>query len=302
MWAPTQHHGATRRRALIDQHVPTAMLMVREMPAMACRRRRTPRTSSACNDRPGQPPVRTRACRPQSNPARGPGRRPAPQRRRSGAALRPPASGLQGSLPLSWPSRCWTQPRCASFSQKKSRASSQRDCGGSAGHDGPVGTRNGRACFLVGADRKLIRYDPVGRRTQSCAAACVSWPMSAARFGCRRLFILLRREGQTLGINRIHRLYREEGLSVRERRARCKAAGTLASILVEAKANARCSLDFVQDQFANGQSSASSTSSTTSPRCVWARSPTPRSQDVASFTISPPSSATWRSGDARQRQ
>src|SRR5476651_2314513 len=39
------------------------------------------------------------------------------------------------------------------------------------------------------------------------------------RFGYRRLFILLRREGEPSGINRIYRLYREEGLAVRKRRA-----------------------------------------------------------------------------------
>ena len=73
------------------------------------------------------------------------------------------------------------------------------------------------------------------------------------RFGYRRLFILLRREGEPSGVNRIHRLYREEGLSVRKRRARRKAVGTRAPILVEARANARWSLDFVHDQFANGR-------------------------------------------------
>ncbi|BAR54370.1 putative transposase [Bradyrhizobium diazoefficiens] len=45
------------------------------------------------------------------------------------------------------------------------------------------------------------------------------------------------------GINRIYRLYREEGLTVRKRRARRK----------EARPNARWSLDFVHDQFANGR-------------------------------------------------
>ena len=73
------------------------------------------------------------------------------------------------------------------------------------------------------------------------------------RFGYRRLFILLRREGEPSGINRIYRLYREEGLTVRRRRARRRAVGTRAPILVEAKANARWSLDFVHDQFACGR-------------------------------------------------
>ena len=73
------------------------------------------------------------------------------------------------------------------------------------------------------------------------------------RFGYRRLFVLLRREGERSGLNRIHRLYREEGLTVRKRRARRKAVGTRAPILVEARPNARWSIDFVHDQFAGGR-------------------------------------------------
>ena len=61
--------------------------------------------------------------------------------------------------------------------------------------------------------------------------------------------MLLRREGDPSGINRIYRLYSEEGLTVRKR----KALGTRASILVEARPNARWSLDFVHDQFACGR-------------------------------------------------
>lgn len=48
-------------------------------------------------------------------------------------------------------------------------------------------------------------------------------------------------------------LYREEGLSGRKRKGRRHAVGTRASILVEAKANARWSLDFHHDQFACGR-------------------------------------------------
>ena len=73
------------------------------------------------------------------------------------------------------------------------------------------------------------------------------------RFGYRRLFVLLRQQGEPSGINRIYRLYREEGLTVRKRRARRRAVGARAPILVEARPNARWSLDFVHDQFACGR-------------------------------------------------
>lgn len=39
------------------------------------------------------------------------------------------------------------------------------------------------------------------------------------QFGYRRLFVLLRREAEPSGINRTYRLYREEGLTVRKRKA-----------------------------------------------------------------------------------
>src|SRR6202142_1616127 len=50
-----------------------------------------------------------------------------------------------------------------------------------------------------------------------------------------------------------YRLYREEGLTVRKRRARRRAVGSRAPILVESKPNARWSVDFVHDQLACGR-------------------------------------------------
>jgi putative transposase len=76
--------------------------------------------------------------------------------------------------------------------------------------------------------------------------------MNAVGSAIRRLFILLRPEGEQSGINRIHRIYRE-GLAVRKRRARRKAIGARLPIRVEATPNARWSPDFVHDQFANGR-------------------------------------------------
>ena len=73
------------------------------------------------------------------------------------------------------------------------------------------------------------------------------------RPGQPRLFVLLRQEGEPSGINRIYRLYREEGLTVRKRRARRRAVGSRAPILVESKPNARWSVDFVHDQLACGR-------------------------------------------------
>jgi len=110
-----------------------------------------------------------------------------------------------------------------------------------------------RACRIAGADRKMVRYQTQRAPDTVLRGRLRELANERRRFGYRRLFVLLRREGEASGINRIYRLYREEGLTVRKRKARRKAVGTRAPILVEARPNARWSLDFVHDQFANGQ-------------------------------------------------
>ncbi len=116
-----------------------------------------------------------------------------------------------------------------------------------------MGLSERRACTIVGADRKMIRYRSCRSPETELRERLRELANERRRFGYRRLFILLRREGEPSGINRIYRLYREEGLTVRKRRARRRAVGTRAPILVEARPNARWSLDFVHDQFACGR-------------------------------------------------
>jgi transposase InsO family protein len=110
-----------------------------------------------------------------------------------------------------------------------------------------------RACTIVAADRKMIRYCPRRPPDTELRARLRELANRRRRFGYRRLFILLRDQGEPSGVNRIYRLYREEGLAVRKRRSRRKAVGTRAPILVEARPNARWSLDFVHDQLACGR-------------------------------------------------
>jgi putative transposase len=110
-----------------------------------------------------------------------------------------------------------------------------------------------RACVVVQADRKMVRYRSRRAPDTELRERLRGLAAERRRFGYRRLFVLLRREGEPSGKNRIYRLYREEGLAVRKRRSRRRAIGARAPILVEAKANARWSLDFVHDQLAGGR-------------------------------------------------
>ena len=110
-----------------------------------------------------------------------------------------------------------------------------------------------RACSVLAADRKMIRYRSRRPPETELRERLRDLANERRRFGYRRLFILLRREGEASGINRIYRLYREERLGVRKRKGRKRAIGVRAPLLVEARPNARWSLDFVHDQMANGR-------------------------------------------------
>jgi transposase InsO family protein len=110
-----------------------------------------------------------------------------------------------------------------------------------------------RACHLVGADRTMIRYR--GQRPDDAALRERMRVLAGERrrFGYRRLHVLLRQEGLVVNRKKTERLYREERLTVRRRRGRKKATGTRAPILVEARPNARWSVDFVHDQLVTGR-------------------------------------------------
>ncbi len=115
------------------------------------------------------------------------------------------------------------------------------------------GVSERRACSIIKADRKSVRYRSCRQPDTALRERLRALAVERRRFGYRRLFVLLRREGEPSGKNRIYRLYREEGLTVRKRRSRRRAIGTRAPILIEARPNARWSLDFVHDQFATGR-------------------------------------------------
>ena len=83
----------------------------------------------------------------------------------------------------------------------------------SSGHDGPVGTAG-----LLSCRRGIARWSSYrSRRAPDTELRTQLRDLANARrrFGYRRLFILLRQDGERSGVNRVYRLYREEGLTVR---------------------------------------------------------------------------------------
>lgn len=73
------------------------------------------------------------------------------------------------------------------------------------------------------------------------------------RFGYRRLYILLRREGFAVNRKRVYRLYTQEGLTVRRRKRRRRVPRGMPRLPAPTRINARWSLDFVLDVLDDGR-------------------------------------------------
>jgi putative transposase len=116
-----------------------------------------------------------------------------------------------------------------------------------------LGMSERRACRVVGADRKSMRYRPTQPDDAELRARLRELAAERRRFGYRRLHILLRRDGVLINRKKTQRLYREEGLTVRRRRCRKRAVGARAPAPVLALPNQRWSLDFVHDQLVTGR-------------------------------------------------
>jgi putative transposase len=101
-----------------------------------------------------------------------------------------------------------------------------------------------RACGLVGLDRSTCRYQARRADWPELRERLRALAAERRRFGYRRLYILLRREGYCVNLKRIYRLYRHEGLAVRRRARRRRIARGL-PLATPARMNDRWSLDFL---------------------------------------------------------
>jgi putative transposase len=110
-----------------------------------------------------------------------------------------------------------------------------------------------RASRVIGKDRSSIRY--VSTRPDGAALRERLKELAAERrrFGCRRLHVLLRRDGVLVNRKKLQRLYREEKLTVRRRGGRKRALGERRPMDIPLAPNQRWSLDFVSDQMTDGR-------------------------------------------------
>ena len=111
-----------------------------------------------------------------------------------------------------------------------------------------------RSCQLISLNRKSCRYRK--RRTdKELIQRLYQLAVAHPRFGYRRIHALLEREGITVNLKRIHRLWKQERLSLPPHRPRKARAKTTVDIVPKAeRANQIWTYDFVFDQSLSGKS------------------------------------------------
>lgn len=116
-----------------------------------------------------------------------------------------------------------------------------------------LGVSERRACRIVGAHRKTVRY--VSKKQDSELVERIKTiALARPRFGYRRITVLLRREGVAVNHKRVYRLYRRENLAVRRRKRRKYVAMPRVLPGSPTRPNERWSLDFVSDALTDGRS------------------------------------------------
>ena len=110
-----------------------------------------------------------------------------------------------------------------------------------------------QAFRVVRLNRSSGRYTCIKRTDSPLIERIKTIALERRRFGYRRIFVLLKREGIVVNHKKVYRLYREAGLTVRKRKGRKKAHGTRMERHVVSHSNERWSLDFVYDQLSDGR-------------------------------------------------
>lgn len=110
-----------------------------------------------------------------------------------------------------------------------------------------------RACRIVKQHRSMQYYRSCKDPKTALRSRMRELAQVRVRYGYRRLHVLLRREGWSLGKDQTYRLYTEEHLQLRSKRPRRrKMLVTRRERYVPKRANQAWSMDFVADQLVDG--------------------------------------------------
>ena len=116
------------------------------------------------------------------------------------------------------------------------------------------GVSERRSCVALGVDRSTIRYRSTKPDQAPLRLRIRDLAKTRVRYGYFRIYILLRREGWMVDHKRVHRLYREEGLSLRLKRPRRHVSAANRKRQPAATGpNELWSMDFVSDALFDGR-------------------------------------------------
>lgn len=110
-----------------------------------------------------------------------------------------------------------------------------------------------RACWLIGLSRNTLRYQRGSDRDEEIRGRLRALAEKRRRFGCRRLHLLLRREGLVINHKRTERIYREEKLSLRIRRRKKLASQGRVELGRPERVNEQWAMDFMLDTLRDGR-------------------------------------------------
>lgn len=109
------------------------------------------------------------------------------------------------------------------------------------------------ACRITGFARSTHRYASTRPPDTALRARLHELAATRRRWGYRQLTRVLRREGPPINHKRVQRVYREEGLQVRQRRRKRRAVVPRSPAPVPMRPNERWSMDFVRDTLGDGR-------------------------------------------------
>jgi len=111
-----------------------------------------------------------------------------------------------------------------------------------------------RACQVVMLNRSTYYYRPSKDSQEPLRKRIKEIAQTRVRYGYRRIYVLLRREGWRVNHKRVYRLYKEECLSLRFKRPKRRVSAAHRLERPELNAINQCwSMDFVADQLFNGR-------------------------------------------------
>lgn len=112
-----------------------------------------------------------------------------------------------------------------------------------------------QACALVGIWRSSFRYEPrpESEEEKNLRERIRRLAYQHKRYGCRRIRVMLRRDGWKVNKKRVHRIWKEEGLQLPRRRRKRRALGAKGEVVPKALyKNHVWTYDFIEDRTETG--------------------------------------------------